>query len=354
DKLDAVFESFSQADASTTREYGGTGLGLTICRRLTEMMGGSMSVASVEGEGSTFTFDIETHVAERSGRPDLEDRQPALRGKRVLVLDARQVTQDGLVGMARQWGMETVAAGTVLEASLALDGRPPDAVLVDEAVLVREGRTALRRLPGATLESRDAETSAPAVILISTVASDPDERRALSSDVADTLLKPVKSASLHAALTAALCDDSGATDVSLGPFVARPAQDREAFDRVRVLIADDNLVNQKVAARLLDRLGCDHETVVNGAEAVEAVQNSAYDVVLMDVQMPVMDGLEATRRIREWDGPQPHVIALTANAMDGDREACLEAGADDYLSKPVRLDQLEAALERKGVEVVGS
>ncbi|MGB3544063.1 response regulator, partial [Rubrivirga sp.] len=357
DKLDAVFESFSQADASTTREYGGTGLGLTICRRLTEMMGGSMAVASVEGEGSTFSFDIQATVAQTERRVFARSDQPALEGKRVLIVDDNDVNREILSRLTSRWQMPSAAVHSGVEAVEAIrsaveDGDPYDLVLLDMQMPEMDG------LETAQAIRLGKGGDAPAIVMLTSINRDASLReRALAAGVHRVLYKPTKPAQIYEVLMEVFgAKRAPATGERRSAWIARPAETEGPVaptrTGLRVLIAEDNVVNQKVAVRLLGRLHVKADVVANGAEAVTEVERrclfgEAYDVVFMDVQMPVMDGLEATQRIRALEGvDQPRIIALTANAMDGDRERCLEAGCDDYLTKPVQLPALRDALER--------
>ena len=341
DKLALVFESFSQADASTTREYGGTGLGLTICQRLVALMGGGVTVESAPGAGSTFRFTVPAEVAPAERPASLRAEQPALAGRRVLVIDDRAAPCEALAQALGRWRTRpavTASVGEAVEAWRQSAGDPFAVAVVDLARPETDGVEAARAL----------QACAPGlpVVLVTSVRRGAALREAArAAGVAGVVARPLKPALLHDVLTEQL-------GAAAGPeaWVARPRVPRPAAGR-RVLLADDNLVNQKVAARILERLGHRPDVVENGRQALDAVvrpSGAPYDVVFMDVQMPEMDGLEATRRIRAWDGPQPWVVALTANAMDGDRQACLDAGADDYLAKPVSVEDVAAALERAG------
>ena len=332
DRLGTLFQSFSQVDASTTRKYGGTGLGLSISRKLCRLMGGSLSVQSVEGEGSTFTASLKARAVATPPQPHDLSNVPALRGQRVLVVDqhatARRLTGD----LLERWGMEVRTAASVPEA-LELLRNGTDVLLLDSGT-VGDQAPMLRQ-------------AAPSVPLVVAAALGTGEGVAHAVGAEGRVTKPVKPARLFGVLT----DLVGRTTATLEPAPLLPPR---AFDEtlgqrvpLRLLVAEDNKVNQKVIGRILQRLGYEADLVSNGAEAVEAVGREDYDVVFMDVQMPEMDGLTATRCIIEaYPETRPRIVAMTANAMQGDRETCLAAGMDDYVSKPVRVEALGEAILR--------
>ena len=361
DKLGLVFESFSQADASTTRQFGGTGLGLTICRRLTEMMGGAMGVESEPGAGSTFRFSVQAEVAASEKRVFLHSEQPALEGRRVLIVDDIDINREILSRLSSRWRMASDEASSGAEAIAAAakardEGRPYDLVLLDMQMPEMDGLDVARALSG---------PDGPVIVMLTSISREGGLREvAQDAGVHRLLYKPTKPSQLYDVLIEAFDGRPAAEPTSSASGTAAPAGETTAWiarpsaptldpASVRILLAEDNVVNQKVALRLLGRLGHTADVVADGAEALAAVEGraqagGAYDVVLMDVQMPEMDGLEATRRVRGSGvvSDQPWIISLTANAMEGDREACLDAGCDDYLPKPVQLQSMREALER--------
>jgi signal transduction histidine kinase/CheY-like chemotaxis protein/PAS domain-containing protein len=342
DRVDRLFRSFSQVDASTTRRYGGTGLGLAISKRLSEMMGGAMWVESELGVGSTFHFTIQATAAPAPARAYLDEIQPALEGKRVLVVDDNATNRRILQRQTETWQMLPQATASPLE---ALDwirgGETFDVAILDMQMPEMDGLT----LAGEIRSLRSPNSNLPIIMLTSLGRR---EVREGIVEFAAFLTKPLKPSALFDALVGIF---TGQT------MRVRPGEAGEEtqFDAhmgqhwpLRILLAEDNITNQKLALRLLDRMGYQADVAANGLEALEALERQVYDVVLMDVQMPEMDGLETTRHIRRDlpEAHQPHVIAMTANAMQGDREMCLAAGMDDYVSKPIRIEELVGALSK--------
>ncbi len=334
DRMDRLFRSFSQVDASTTRTYGGTGLGLAISRRLAEAMGGTLTVESTEGVGTTFTLRVAVPRGEQT-----EDRlriaPAALRGRRALVVDDNDTNREILRAQLEGWGMTVHDEGSPVRAAEHWrSGATYDVALLDMHMPEMDGVQLARAL-------RDTPTGADVPLLMLTSLG---WRPGGSAELGLVhLIKPVKAAALRTALAKALGESA----------VAEPAPaPSDALPRLRVLLAEDNAVNQKVAVLVLERLGQRPDVVGNGAEAVQALRERDYDLVLMDVQMPVMDGLEATRRLRAElpADRQPRVVAMTANALREDRDACLAAGMDDHLGKPVRPDALAAVLRAAAPE----
>ncbi|HET9488988.1 MAG TPA: response regulator, partial [Methylomirabilota bacterium] len=345
DRIERLFESFSQVDVSTARKYGGTGLGLAISKRLTELMGGTMSVDSREGHGSEFRFTVRAPSAESAVPPrrELRGTQPSLDGKRVLVVDDNETNRRILAAYLDTWGMAVRMTGSPREALAWIQaGEPFDAGILDMHMPELDGVALARAI-------REQRTVATLPLLLFTSLGR-REAGAESVGFAAHLTKPIKPSQLFDALAAALVGQPTRVEKRTP---SRVELDSEMAQRhpLRILLAEDNVVNQKLALRLLEQMGYRADIAANGLEAVEAVERQPYDLVLMDVQMPEMDGLEASREInRRWPGDRrPRIVAMTANALQGDRELCLAAGMDDYLSKPIRVDELVTALERSAV-----
>jgi signal transduction histidine kinase/DNA-binding response OmpR family regulator len=342
DRVDRLFESFSQVDASTARKYGGTGLGLAISKRLTELMGGVMTVESRPGHGSEFRFTVRAPSAEGAVRPrrELRGAQPTLVDKRVLVVDDNDTNRRILQAYLDSWGMTVRTTGSPREALAWVQARETfDVGILDMHMPELDGVALARAI-------REHRTAGALPLLLFTSLGR-REAGAESVGFAAHLTKPIKPSQLFDALAGALAGQP--TRVDRRP-PARLELDPDMAERhpLRILVAEDNVVNQKLALRLLAQMGYRADVAANGLEAVAAVERQPYDLVLMDVQMPEMDGLEASREItRRWpDDKRPRIVAMTANAMQGDRELCLAAGMDDYVSKPIRVEELLAALER--------
>ena len=342
DRIDRLFESFSQIDASTARKYGGTGLGLAISKRLAEMMGGAISVESRVGHGSEFRFTVRAPSAEGAVPPrrELRGTQPSLDGKRVLVVDDNETNRRILGAYLDAWGMAVQMTGLPREALAWIQaGEPFDVGILDMHMPEMDGVALARAI-------REHRTAATLPLLLFTSLG---RREAGAESVVFSahLTKPIKPSQVFDALAGVLAgqptrvDKRAPSRLELDPEMAH-------HHPLRILLAEDNVVNQKLVLRLLEQMGYRADLAANGLEAIAAIERQPYDLVFMDVQMPEMDGFEASREItRRWPGDRrPRIVAMTANAMQGDRELCLAAGMDDYMSKPIRMEELVAALER--------
>ena len=348
ERVDRLFKSFSQVDASTTRKHGGTGLGLAISKQLTELMGGIIGVESQPGRGARFWFTL---VLEKRPAPEGADRiSPAIiRGKRILVVDDNPTNRDLFCAYLNTWGcrFDTASSGkTGLEKlrDAAIDA-PFDAVLVDFMMPGMAGDHFGRAI------KRDPAIQSTALIMLTSRGLRGDSQRMKEIGFAGYLTKPVKRQHLFECLVRVL---AGSHLAASGlhppePMVTRHSIEEARQKELRLLVVEDNRVSQKVALLMLKKMGYRADVANNGREAVEALKQVPYDLVLMDQQMPEMDGLSATRTIRasvDILNRRVPIIAMTANALKGDRERCLEAGMDDYLSKPVKPDQLKDKLDQ--------
>jgi len=340
ERAPALFSPFVQADASTTRKYGGTGLGLTICRQLVEMMGGQIGFESEWGRGTSFWFTVAFE------KQSTQSCRLAVGNVRVLVVDDHAASREVAVTLLNSWGCRTAEAADSESAFSLLrqasrDGTPFRAAVLDDALPGTAGKELVREFQS------HPELEETAVVLMCGRPEGRSGRRGFDA-ARWRVAKPVFAESLYAALNAALgrsVAPGGAGD-SASMHASRPVPALKG----RILMAEDNLVNQEIAAAILDQLGYSVTTVVNGVEAVKAVQGSEFDLILMDCQMPEMDGYETTRYIREprngARNPKIPIIALTASALSSDRENCMRAGMDDFLSKPVEPEALEQKLAK--------
>ncbi|MEW6366735.1 MAG: response regulator [Acidobacteriota bacterium] len=346
DRIDRLFKPFSQVDASTTRRYGGTGLGLSISRRLCELMGGDVWVESKPGAGSTFHFTIVAEAVVSSPRSHLSGTVPYLLGKHVLILDDNETARDHLARQAQAWGMIPHATSQSAEVLAWLDKR----VHFDVAILdLQSPSVDGLRLIGEVRERRGPE-ALPIVALTLVGRRDAVSARA---EVSAVFTKPVRLSLLCEALRKIFVEEAPQARRAEPPGRVRFDSGMASELPLRILLAEDNVINQKLVLRLLERLGYRADVAANGLEVLQSLKRQDYDLILMDVQMPEMDGLEATRAIGSSVSPRPRIIAMTANATVEDRGICLAAGMDDYLSKPIRVDELVAALRRCGTGPAG-
>ncbi len=345
DKMDRLFKSFSQVDSSTTRTHGGTGLGLAISQRLTQMMGGKVWVESEVGKGTTFYFSILAEAAPSKSKIYLKGHRPELKGKKVLIVDDNKTNRRIMKIQTDSWGMESVDVDSGDEAlRLISKGEKFDVALLDYQMPNMDGISLSH-------EIRKFENGKGMPVVMLTSIGRKDQLTEYDRmNLAAFLTKPIK----HIQLQQTLINVLGGTEK--GKKEKIPGKDLKIDKNLgsqmplRILLAEDNAVNQKVAVRIFEKLGYRADVAANGIEAVESVRNINYDIVFMDVLMPEMDGYEATKLILDEFQPdeRPKIIAMTANAMQGDRETCLEAGMDDYLSKPIRIEELQTVLYKWG------
>lgn len=339
-KVPQLFRSFSQIDPSTTRRFGGTGLGLVISKQLTEMMGGRIWVVSKEGVGSTFHFTVNLPAAAQNPTR-LPTLHPALIGQRVLIVDDNVTSRLALRRQLLRWEIVPMEAANAKEALLFLEqGRDFDAILVD---LTLDGMKDFELIK--EIRQNPSHKTLP-IILLTPVTKSNIRQRCRTFGIAAILNKPIKPTELYDAF---LRQFDSATQQKLVREQLKDSQ-RTAQHRkpIQILLVEDNPINQKVASRMLQRLGYQADIAKSGVEAIEAVHKHTYDLILMDVHMPEMDGLEATRRIRSerQRGRRPYIIALTAAAMAEDEENCMAVGMDDFITKPVRPSDLINVIER--------
>ncbi len=353
EKIATLFSPFTQVDGSTTRRYGGTGLGLSISKRLVHLMGGSIGLESVEGKGSTFWFTVP--LEKQMGAVETAENRLDLTGVRVLAVDDNEVNREILNKMLASWGCLTTEAVDGRDAMEKLRkareaGSPYHVALLDRCMPGEDGIELGRRIKS------DPSLRETKTIMITSLGSDATDLSGAGFE--GVLVKPVRQGLLRSLLESAI---SGTARPCFPTKNAGSSPDAAPAPKGRILLAEDNSTNQIVAVALLRKLGHRVDVVADGVEAVKALKGIPYDVVLMDCQMPEMDGYEATRRIRCGEAGDSRrstpIIAMTARAMQGDREKCLDAGMDDYLSKPIDAaalsDALDKWLSRKGESVKG-
>ncbi len=347
-RLDRLFQSFSQTDSSISRQYGGSGLGLFISKGLVGLMGGRLWAESTEGQGSTFHFVVPFPIAPTTAPAAWQGPQPHLRGRSVLIVDDNPTGARLLAREAQRWGMTALTAANGAQALTRLDRDAGFDMIVVESFLPDMDGLGL----GHKIRQRLHPRRIP-LVLLTPVGAPPGPAECAEGGVITSVNKPVKPAFLHAAFLRALAvNPRGEAESSR--TAPGPKLDSHLAARVplRILLTDDNVINQKVGSRMLKQFGYQADIASSGNEALEILRRAAYDLVFMDVQRPGIDGLETTRRIRAFERQTARapafIVAMTANAMPGDREKCLASGMDEYLAKPVQPEALQSLLETRG------
>jgi signal transduction histidine kinase len=345
DKIEQIFSKFTQVDSSTTRKFGGTGLGLTICKRLVEMMDGTIGVDSEEGKGSTFWFEITVPISTEPAKEKPRNVKNSLSGKKALIVDDWEMNVEIFSSYLEITGIKTEGANSADEALIKLsnatkEGKPYDIVLTDYAMPKMDGETLGRKI-----SSKPEEYGTPKLILV-TALGKRKNTETINAAFATQLFKPVFPKTLIDRVYGVLSGDHKEDTSSI---TAREMPESLPQIGARVLIVEDDRISQRMAKSVLTELGCTFDFANNGQEAIEILQtkHKDYDIVFMDWQMPVMDGHEAITEIRKQDwGRKLKIIALTANALQGDKDKCIKVGANDYMSKPVRVSNVIKMLEK--------
>ncbi|MGB1011539.1 MAG: response regulator [Thiolinea sp.] len=338
DRMNKLFRSFSQVDASTTRRYGGSGLGLVITKKLIELMGGEITVQSTPGKGTTFSFIIPFEAAQIPVVADSSEQLALVNGRKVLVVDDNRTNRLILCKKFQKWGMDVVEVASSFEALAAIEQQKQhfDLYIIDFAMPEMDGIELV-----AEIQQRWPES--PEVILYTSISpSDLDLRQRLAEvKLSTVLLKPAKTSKILAAVARTLSKEE-----TTGSHITSSLDTFESEKALHILLVDDNKINRKVGYKLLKRIGYEPDIVDSGMEAIAACQQKVYDLVLMDIEMPDMNGITATQEIRKILSPEnmPYFVAVTANAMVSDRQHYLSSGMDGYLSKPINLDEFIAAL----------
>jgi signal transduction histidine kinase/CheY-like chemotaxis protein/ligand-binding sensor domain-containing protein len=339
DKVGRLFKAFSQVDSSTTRKYGGTGLGLAICEKLVHIMGGDIKVESQEGVGTTFSFTIKVQVSIKSLKTYVLTNLTGLEGKRILVIDDNDTNRTILKNQLEHWKLKPSMASTANDALDILENHSFDLILTDMEMPGMNGVHLAEAV-------RKTGNKTPIMLLSSIGDERPQEYGHLFCSI---LTKPVKHNLLCTHIVNELRQQNNSSTASTGGAII-PANLSARFP-LRILVVDDNPINQKLAQHIFTKMGYNPAMASNGREALQQLTVGKFDLIMMDVQMPELDGLEATRIIKQEQKLQPVIIAMTANAMESDRKECLEAGMDDYISKPIRLDEMVNKIEKWGAKI---
>jgi two-component system sensor histidine kinase/response regulator len=342
EKHQLIFDAFSQADSSTTRDFGGTGLGLSISARLIQLMNGEIGLESSPGKGSTFTFTVRFTIGRATESTPSAVPHREIVSKQVLVVDDNEINRHLLMRLLPEWGLEPVCAENGFDALVVFEksrkeGKPFPLILLDQDMPRMDGYEVAERI------RQTAPREQVAIVFLTSAPSSADQNRDNRLGIERRLTKPLRRASLQEAVFQALGVPAPAEKERL------PQVEKNGGQGLRLLLAEDNLVNQRLATRLLEKMGHHVTHVVNGQEAIETFRRKPFDLVLMDIQMPVMGGMEATRKIREEEqrtGTHTPIIAITAHAMAGDADKYLQIGMDGYVSKPIRIDSLRAEIDR--------
>ncbi len=348
DRMDRLFRSFSQVDSSTTRKHGGTGLGLSISKRLAELMGGQIGVESEEGKGSTFWFTA-VFGKQAVGRKGETVIPQDIRGQRILAVDDNATTRFILSEQLRSWGClyDVASDGTEALAKLrkaAEADNPFRIAILDMNMPNIDGAMLGRQI------KEDSKLCNTTLVLLTSRGVRGDAKQMQEIGFAAYLTKPIKSSQLHDCLAMLIVRQPDAPEAAPAAIITRHSLAEKSGRKTRILLAEDNLVNQRVALGILGKIGYRADVAANGREVLTALEKTPYDLILMDVQMPEMDGFEATAAIRQKESEMSRhipIVAMTAHAMKGDRELCLEKGLDDYISKPVQAKDLQEAIDRQ-------
>ncbi|MCF7793558.1 MAG: response regulator [Candidatus Cloacimonetes bacterium] len=343
ERLNRLFKAFSQVDSSTTRKYGGTGLGLAICKRITEMMGGKIWVESEYGEGSTFFFTFKTTAAPVRRSKIYTESIPEMQGSKILIVDDNSTNRRILKLQCERWKMHPVAVESGKEAlNMIHNGEKYDIAILDMHMPEMNGAEL-----GIEIRKKYTHEELP-LIMLSSVGR-PNNEDIPEGTFNMFLSKPVKQSQLFDSMSKVLTKK-----VEKVETISRTTKlDVNLANKIplKILLAEDNIINQKIAVRILQKMGYQADVVADGLEVIDALKRQHYDLIFMDVQMPEMDGLEATKKILQiWPKAdiRPKIIAMTANAMEGDKEICIEAGMDDYISKPIAVEEVQDAIQRWG------